>query len=104
MNEKQARTTRIAFIIEAAFEYFVALFVTGTFLVYILDAIGLSDAIKGIISAGATFACSAQLFALFLSGRRVKRIVTIGHTLNQLAFTALYNALNKLAPLYEILS
>ena len=90
MNEKQARTTRIAFIIEAAFEYFVALFVTGTFLVYILDAIGLSDAIKGIISAGATFACSAQLFALFLSGRRVKKIVTIGHTLNQLAFTALY--------------
>ena len=90
MNEKQARTTRVAFIIEAAFEYFVALFVTGTFLVYILDAIGLSDAIKGIISAGATFACSAQLFALFLSGRRVKKIVTVGHTINQLSFTALY--------------
>ena len=90
MNEKQAKITRASFIIEASFEYFIALFVTGTFLVYILDAIGLSDALKGIISAGATFACSAQLFALFLSGKRVKRIVTIGHSVNQLAFTLLY--------------
>lgn len=90
MNEKQARITRIAFIFEAGFEYFIALFTTGTFLVYILDAIGLSDAAKGIISAGATFACSAQLFALFLAGRQVKRLVTVGHAVNQLAFTLLY--------------
>lgn len=97
MNEKQARITRIAFIFEAGFEYFIALFTMGTFLVYILDAIGISDAAKGIISAGATFACSAQLFALFLTGRQVKRLVTIGHTVNQLAFTLLY-----LLPIFDL--
>ena len=97
MDQKQKKITRIAYIIEAGFEYFISLFVSGTFLVYILDAIGLSDALKGILSTVATFACGAQLFALFISGRRVKRIVTIGHAINELAFVLLY-----LLPIFNI--
>ena len=91
------RKTRIAYILEAGFEYFISLFVTSTFLGYILDAVGISDAWQGIILNVATFSCAAQLFALFFSGRRVKRIVTIGHTVNQLAFTLLY-----LLPIFSI--
>ena len=93
------KTTRIAYIIEAGFEYFISLFVTGTFLGYILDALGFSDAMQGIISTVASFTCGAQLFALFLSGKRAKRIVTIGHAINELAFVLLY-----LLPIFDISS
>ena len=84
------RKTRIAYILEAGFEYFISLFVTSTFLGYILDAIGISDAWQGIIINVAVFSCGAQLFALFFSNRRVKRLVTVGHTINQLCFALLY--------------
>jgi MFS family permease len=87
--QRNDRVTRIAYVIEAAFEYFISLFVTGTMLGYILDTLGFSDALQGIISTVATFTCGAQLFAIFLSGRR-KRIVTIWHSINQLCFVLLY--------------
>ena len=54
----------VLYIIEAALEHFIALFVTGTMLGYILDTLGFSDAVQGIISTVATFTCGAQLFAL----------------------------------------
>lgn len=91
------RRTRISYIFEAAFEYFISIFVSSTFLGYILDAIGISDAWQGIILNVTVFSCGAQLFALFLSGRRVKKIVTIGHSINQLCFTLLY-----LLPIFSI--
>ena len=97
MTAKQSKTTRIAYIVEASFEYFVALFVTGTFLGYILDALGLSDAMQGIISTFASLTCGAQLFSILLSGRRAKRIVTIGHAINLLSFVLLY-----LLPIFDL--
>ena len=87
---KSDKVTRIAYIIEAGFEYFVSLFVTGTMLGYILDSLGFSDAAQGIISTVATFTCGAQLFALVWVGKRRKRMVTIGHIINQLCFVLLY--------------
>ena len=66
--QRNDRTTRIAYIIEAAFEYFISLFVTSTMLGYILDTMGFSDALQGIISTVATFTCGAQLFAILLAG------------------------------------
>ena len=91
------KTTRVAYIIEAGFEYFISLFVTSTMLGYILDTLGFSDAVQGIISTVATFTCGAQLFALVLAGRRRKRIVTLGHLINQLCFVLLY-----LLPIFNI--
>lgn len=84
------KTTRIAYVIEAGFEYFVSLFVTGTMLGYLLDALGFSDAQQGIIATLASFTCGAQLFALALSGRQKKRIATVGHIVNQGCFVILY--------------
>ncbi len=81
---------KIAYIIEAALEHFIALFVTGTMLGYILDTLGFSDALQGIVSTVATFTCGAQLFALLFTGRRKKRIVVIGNLINQSAFALLY--------------
>ena len=95
--ERNDKTTRIAYIIEAGFEYFISLFVTGTMLGYILDTLGFSDALQGIISTVATFTCGAQLFALMLSGKNKKRIATIGHLINQTCFILLY-----LLPIFEL--
>lgn len=89
--------TRASYIVEAAFEYFISLFVTGTLLGYILEALGFSDAQQGIILTVATFTCGAQLCAVFTSGKTVKRIVTVGHLINQLCFVLLY-----LLPTFEI--
>lgn len=95
--QKNDKTTRIAYVIEAGFEYFISLFVTSTFLGYILDALGFSDAMQGIISTVATFTLGAQLFALFLTDRQVKRLVTLGHLINQLCFVLLY-----VLPIFDI--
>ena len=65
---------------------------------YILDTLGFTDAQQGIISTVATFTCGAQLFALVLVGRKRKRIVTVGHLVNQLCFVLLY-----LLPIFDLL-
>lgn len=79
------------------FEYFISLFVTGTLLGYLLDTLGFSDSLQGILGTVATFSCGAQLFALFLSGKRVKKICTVGNLINQSFFVILY-----LFPLFDL--
>ncbi|MBR5140299.1 MAG: MFS transporter [Clostridia bacterium] len=96
MKNKE-RTTRVAFVLVEGFEYFITLFVTGTMLGYLLDTVGFSDSLQGIIGTVSTFACGAQLFALFLSGKRVKRICTVTNVINQLGFVILY-----LFPLFNL--
>ncbi len=57
---------------------------------YLLDTVGFSDSLQGILGTVATFACGAQLFALFMSGKRVKSMCAIGNTINQACFVILY--------------
>lgn len=95
--EKSDKITRIAYVLQAAFEYFISMFVTGTMLGYILDTLGFSDAVQGIICTVATFTCGAQLFALARSGRRVKKFATVGHIINQSCFCLIY-----LLPLFNL--
>lgn len=97
ITKDEDKVTRAAYVGEAGFEYFISLFVTGTFLGYILDAVGFSDAAQGIISTVATFTCGAQLFALFVSGKKAKKMSLIGHSINQLCFVLLY-----LLPIFNI--
>ena len=89
-TEKKERVTRIAFILCEAFNYFITLFVTGTMLGYLLDTVGFSDSLQGILGTVATFACGAQLFALFMSGKKVKGMCAIGGMINQVCFVILY--------------
>lgn len=88
--DQRAKKDRIFFILEAALEYFITMFVTGTMLGYVLDTLGLSDAMQGVVSTVSTFTCGAQLFALWMAGRRKKRVVVLGNLLNQSAFILLY--------------
>ncbi len=97
--KKKEKTTRIAFVFAETFEYFISLFVTGTMLGYLLDTVGFSDSLQGIIGTVATFACGAQLFALFLSERKVKIICGSANIINQTCFIILY-----MLPIFNIRS
>ena len=88
--EKKRKITRVSFVLADSFEYFISLFVTGTMLGYLLDTVGFSDSLQGVLGTVATFACGAQLCAFFMSGRRVKKICAVGNTVNQICFVILY--------------
>ena len=85
------RTSRFLYIIEAALEYFISLLVTGAYLAKITEAIGISDALTGILTSFVSLGCGFQIIAIFLANRRpVKRWVTILHSVNQLFFALIY--------------
>ncbi len=83
--------TRVLYILEAAFEYFISLMVTSAYLAKLTDAIGMSDSLTGILSAFVSLGLGFQLLALLRRpDKPVRRWVTLIHILNQLCFTLLY--------------
>ena len=89
MKDK-TRITRLGFVTDEAFNYFIQILVTTTFLGYILSAVGIDEALQGIINTLTTICMSAQLLSPLLAGRRVKRIVTVGMLVAHLSFAAIY--------------
>lgn len=86
------KRSRIAYLLECAFEYFTAILVTDAFLAKLLSHLGLSDALIGIISTFVTLACVFQLFAMLVVQRifNTKRYVVLFHTLGRILFGALF--------------
>ena len=85
------KTSRFLYIVEAALEYFIALMMIGAYLAKLTAAIGISDAVTGILSAFVSLGFGFQVVALFLANKRpVKRWVTLLHSLNQLFFALAY--------------
>jgi len=83
------KRNRILYIIEAALEYFVSIAVSGAYLAYIATAIGISDALTGVLTSFVSLGCGFQILAVLLEGN-IKRNVTILHLINEAAFTLLY--------------
>jgi predicted MFS family arabinose efflux permease len=84
-------TSRFLYILEATFEYFIALLCGGAYIAKLSTSLGVSDSLTGILTAIVSLGGTFQIVAIFLSQkRRVKRLVTLLHTLNQLAFTLVY--------------
>lgn len=85
------RSSRILYVLEAAFEYFISLLVTGAYLAKVTEAIGISDTLTGILTSFVSLGCGFQVIAIFLANKRpVKRWVTALHSLNQLFFALVY--------------
>ncbi len=84
--------SRRAYAMECAFEYFVALLVTDSFLSRLLMALGFTDAQTGLISSFITLAFLFQLLAVPVVQRitRVKRFAALFHFAGQLLFMGLY--------------
>lgn len=90
LSKRSEKRSRLAYIGEAGFEHFISLFVTSTFLTYLMIDLGISDAWMGVIANIAAIANALQLLALCIRRTKVKRLVTVLHTVNQLAFASLY--------------
>lgn len=91
-NSPDHKRSRKAYLIECAFEYFVALLVSDAFLVKLLQDIGMSDATIGIMSSLISLAFVFQLFSIFVVQRisNTKRFAIIFHFASQMFFMALY--------------
>ena len=86
------KRSRRAYILECAFEYFVALMVADAFLATLLTELGLNDAVIGVISSLASFAFLFQLFSIFVVPhiRNVKLVAIPIHCISQMFFMVLY--------------
>ena len=91
IRKDEYKTSRLLYIIEAALEYFISLMVAGAFLAKLVSAIGLSDALTGILTSFVSLGCGFQILAIFFANKKsVKKSVTILHSLNQLFFALIY--------------
>lgn len=85
------RTSRLFYVFEAAVEYFLSIFVGGTYLAKMTMAIGISDSLTGIISAFVSLGFGFQIFALLLARKRpFKPFIITMNLLTQFAFSFLY--------------
>lgn len=85
------KTSRFLYILEAAFEYFISLLLTGAYIAKVTTEIGMTDSLTGIITSFVSLGCGFQFFAIFLAHKKpVKRWVSLLHSLNQLFFALVY--------------
>ena len=77
---------------ECAFEYFVALMVTDSFLAMLMRTIGMGEDLIVIVSSLVSLAFLFQFFAIFVVQKitNIKVFVIIFHSLSQLVFMSLY--------------
>lgn len=91
-QSKEYKRSRSAYTIQCTVEYFISLLVTDAFLAKLLEYIGLSDAMIGIVSSFITLAFLIQLMSIFLARKKIntKRVVLVFDTLSIFFFMALY--------------
>jgi MFS family permease len=91
-DSKAFRRSRLAYLLECAFEYFVALLVSDVFLVKVLKDIGMSDANIGIISTLVALAFLFQLLSIAVVQciSNTKFFATTLHLIGQLLFMGIY--------------
>lgn len=86
------KRSRWAYTFECAFEYFISLMVADAFLATLLTAMGLSDAVIGVISSLISLAFLFQLFSILVVQhiRSIKLVAVPIHCISQLFFLVLY--------------
>ena len=91
-DSREYKRSRVAYCLEAAFEYFVSLLVTDAFLAELLSHIGFSDGVIGILSSLVSLSCLFQLLAVFVVHRvsDTKKFCVLFHCICQLFFMLLY--------------
>lgn len=91
-DSKSYKRSRTAFLLEGAFEYFVALLVGDAFLAKILVDIGMSQSGIGVVSSLISLAFLFQFFTVFVVNKitNTKFFAIIFHSTSQLFFMFLY--------------
>ena len=83
------RNSRL-YIVQAAVEYHISLLVTGSFLAALTTALGVSDALMGVLSSVISLGCVIQLVSLLLRPRAARTFVTVCSVCDQLLFAGLF--------------
>lgn len=85
------KTSRFLHLIEAAVEYFITLLIGGAYLAKLTEAIGMSDALTGVLSAFTSLGCAFQFVSIFLARKTpVKRWVVPTAMVSELMFALIY--------------
>ena len=90
LSARVLRRNNRLYIVQAAAEYHISLLVTGSFLAALTSALGMSDALTGVLSSVISLGCVFQLVSLLLRPRAAKGFVAVCSVLNQLLFAGLY--------------
>jgi len=91
MDRDIYKNSRFFYVLEAAFEYFISILVTGAYLAKVTAYIGLPDSLTGVLTAFVSLGCGFQMIAIFLANRQpVKKWVSVLHIINQLFFALIY--------------
>ena len=78
------------YIAQAAVEYHISLLMTGSFLAALTTALGISDALTGVLSSVISLGCVFQTLSLLLHLRRSRSFVLGMSVVDQLLFASLY--------------
>lgn len=91
-DRKEYKRTRTAYVWESTFEYFISLLVADSFLAMLLNHLGFSDSMIGIISSLISFAFLFQLLSILVVQKimNVKRASLVCHALSSLFFMLLF--------------
>ena len=90
ITEKNLKTSRFLYILEAGLEYLISILVAGAFLAKITESLGMSDQLTGIMSSIISLGHLFQLGSLMIRPKRVKGLVVTLSVANQLLFMLLY--------------
>ena len=89
--QESYKTSRILYIIEACFENFIIVLVTGAFLATLTSRLGISDSLTAILSSIASLSYLFQLVSIYLAHKTpVKRWVIPIQLLAHIMFASLY--------------
>lgn len=91
-DSKEVRSSRNSYVIYSALEYFVCILVSDAFLATLLEKIGMSDSLIGLISSFISLAFLFQLLSVVILKRKIhaKALCMVFETASQLCFGFLY--------------
>ena len=91
-DSREYRRSRNAYMLECAFEYFVAILASDAFLPYLLLSIGMPDSLTGITSSIISLSFLFQFFAVGIAQKvkNTKRFATLIHCFGQMFFMCVY--------------
>lgn len=90
VDEKKIKLGQKMYIMQASFEYLISLLMAGSFLAKLTGALGMRDSLTGILTSVASLGCLFGLLSIGIRKRRVKKLVIILCTVDQLLFGFLY--------------
>ncbi len=72
-NSKEYKRSRVSYIIQSVFEYFLMILVSDAFLAKLLTHIGISDSVIGIISSFVNIAFVFQILSIFIVRMKIRQ-------------------------------